>query len=1422
MNDSQRTVVNQDGDWLGRHRRLAELALAEAPGPQDVGHSRHLAFLQADALDLDLADPSQRDFGDYELVEKLGQGGMGVVYRARQKSLDRQVALKLLAAGPWASSEFIGRFRREAQSAARMQHPNIVSVFEIGSHDALNFFTMALVQGDSLARRLSRQGPMSNRDAAALIRTVAEAVNYAHRLDVLHLDLKPANILINERDEPMVADFGLARRLDDPLAREEEEICGTPSYMAPEQAVLGGKLSVATDIYGLGAMLYEALTGRPPFVGSTPQDTLNQVVAAAPQPLRALLPQIDRDLEAICLCCLRPDPAERYASARELADDLGRYLDGRAVSVRPLGTLQRSGRWAIREPRLALLLSAFLISLFSGLLVSAYQWQRAEASSDTAMRLLWDSRREAALRHELDGRGFDALPRLLANIDEQQRSGAPDAAADLARVDMLLARGAQLLDILAIADASPLSLALSPQGKLLALGLSDRSVRWYDSTTMTERGRVNLSDRPTSDGQPRAPLLLRFIDEDRLMVTLEWYSNQTSPNTSDSWLVDLSESRLIEPPSAFDDFADASYSANARYAVLRDRQRRWQLWSTSPWTQLSGMGAAQPDALPMLVAPDGRFVLFLRAYQRQLLRADPADSGNLIEIQPLHGLGISAWSLSPDGETLAIGNYEGQISLYETRQWTIRNVPVSRGHEVSWLAFSADGTWLAAANRDGAVHALDAQTGQSLVAGTLHHDFPVQRVDIDRDRQMLIASGAGQVALWRIPLTRPRAAAAIRLGSSPTGHTLAGRYAMGWSWRSGLFASAGIDGQTRLWRLPGQNLLAARAPHQIPAQLYFDGNQVVDVDWEQLRISPLADPGAEAWTELPQAPGFAQLLDQGHLLVSSLGPQLQVYDLPSLQPRYPALALPSSPQRMLASPNGSIGIFSLGDKQGNEFVERLWAFDLRSGRRLPGEVVLPGPLRLLSFDPRARRLLVVGPAEGATTVLELPSLRLLAEYPHDPFEPVQWAAFSADDASVLLVRRAMDPRLGSDALLKWSLADDEVQLRPLARLTRPLGILALPGGVLVAGSDADLYYTSDGADSDQPRTLERQAHSDATALLALSADGRLIARGFQHEVQIHDAQSGALLGPPLRSGSNAVDVIVAVAFAPAGDQLLGLTLQGRWLHWRLAPPHPAALEVSRAVARHALAPEDQRVLIALSSDERFLLRAADPGPWPATPARPELPHDFLAERDSTPIPHRPPGLSPHLLDLSAFYEAAPETVRNPFAAPRTTLRPYPIGVQRIAGTDFDIRGADGITTGMFVRELGAVEPQPVALECVPTPDVWSALNVLSMQSLRAPVPSGKPLYRLRLHYADGDAVELPLRAGSEVPGFAGADRRVDYAFTADPVPALSGLSQAEVLFRSRLVNPHPQRLVRCLDLEGLEPGAVLMPLAMTTEAALSP
>src|SRR3989442_12074213 len=291
---------------------------------------------------------------------------MGIVYKARQVSLGRIVAVKMVLFGPLSSPEFVKRFRSEAAAAASLLHPNIVAIHEVGVHQGQQYFAMDYVEGHSLAKLLA-SGPLPARRAASCLKTIAEAIHYAHDRGILHRDLKPSNVLIDANDQPRVTDFGLARRLEgDSELTVTGQVLGSPNYMPPEQATgKRGKVSRRSDVYSLGAMLYHLLTGRPPFVGEALTDTLEQVLNADPVSPRLLNPSVPRDLETICLKCLEKEPDKRYATAQALADELGRFLNNEPVHARPVSRAEKIWRWGRRKPVVAGLVAAVIVLLLT-------------------------------------------------------------------------------------------------------------------------------------------------------------------------------------------------------------------------------------------------------------------------------------------------------------------------------------------------------------------------------------------------------------------------------------------------------------------------------------------------------------------------------------------------------------------------------------------------------------------------------------------------------------------------------------------------------------------------------------------------------------------------------------------------------------------------------------------------------------------------------------------------------------------------------------------------------------------------------------------------------------------------------------------------------------------------------------------------
>src|SRR5437773_6736324 len=301
------------------------------------------------------------ELGDYELLKEVGRGGQGVVFRARQKSLNRTVALKVISLGQWASKAHLKRFRLEAEAAARLEHPGIVPIHEVGERDGSCYFSMKFVEGGQLDE-VTRRQPMPIRRAVELIAKVARTVHYAHEHGILHRDIKPGNILLDEKGEPHLTDFGLARLVEsESSVTHTLDILGTPSYMAPEQAV-GNNTAVsnATDVYGIGAVLYQLLTGHPPFAGGATYETIRLLLDTEPWQPRLLNPKIDRDLSTICLKCLEKDPKRRYSSALALAEDLERWLKHEPILARHTGIFLRGRKWVRRNPTTAGLMASLI------------------------------------------------------------------------------------------------------------------------------------------------------------------------------------------------------------------------------------------------------------------------------------------------------------------------------------------------------------------------------------------------------------------------------------------------------------------------------------------------------------------------------------------------------------------------------------------------------------------------------------------------------------------------------------------------------------------------------------------------------------------------------------------------------------------------------------------------------------------------------------------------------------------------------------------------------------------------------------------------------------------------------------------------------------------------------------------------------
>ncbi len=418
-------------------RRFHELRNVEAqidllfPSPASPGSMPHVASA---VLNADLPT-----IPGYEVQTILGHGGMGVVYRARQVNLNRDVAIKMLLAGPYASQVERLRFAREAEAIARLQHPQIVQIYDVGEVSGRPFYAMELVEGGTLAKQLADK-PVSVRDAAETLALLSRAVQSAHECGIVHRDLKPANILLDENATPKISDFGLARQVDfDAGLTLTGARMGTPSYMAPEQ-VIGGEIGPAVDIYALGTLLYQMLTGRPPFRGESVIETEQRLISETPQSPSELNSSVPRDLETICLKCLEKEPYQRYATAAELADDLQRFLRYEPIAARPIGRAVRLGRWVRRSPTTAALIVTALALLGMSAIYGTRELALAANRQTEKARLT--ARLESGLKLEREGR-YSETRALLGKLGDgghqDLRQRIDRAVANLDSVEELVA-----------------------------------------------------------------------------------------------------------------------------------------------------------------------------------------------------------------------------------------------------------------------------------------------------------------------------------------------------------------------------------------------------------------------------------------------------------------------------------------------------------------------------------------------------------------------------------------------------------------------------------------------------------------------------------------------------------------------------------------------------------------------------------------------------------------------------------------------------------------------------------------------------------------------------------------------------------------------------------------------------------------------
>ena len=1398
-----------------RMEAMADLAFGSLTVDITRVEGGHLALLSNEALELDLNDPLQRQFGDYELLEQIGEGGMGVVYRARQRSLDREVAVKLLAAGPWASKTFIERFRLEAQNAARMQHPNIVAIYDVGSADELHFFSMRLVRGGSLAGILRRDGRLAPRHAAALVRSVAEAVDYAHRLGVLHLDLKPANVLVDEDGVPHVADFGLARRLDNSLAADNDEISGTPSYMAPEQAqVRSQKLTVATDIWGLGAILHELLTGHPPFLGATPQATLDLVRSGERMNMRSLQPDIPEDLVAIVRMCLQLDVATRYPSARALADDLGRFIEGRIVRARPLGSAQRTWRWSKRQPYLATLALLFLLSLLVGIAGVTTQWRRAEhnardaeASATLANERLWQARVDQAADALHDGRTYDALPALAANISEREALGL-DAAEDRMRFANVERSAPRLIDVFSI-GAGISGVAISPDGKRIAVADGDKILRLLDAASGAEIWRTSFKGSThflIGQGDRYLRLnMLHFTPDGHRIAGYAYYGPPEiiTPHGGDELLFDADDGHLLLPSKQQSpDFRDATFSEpDTGFAIVHTGDGRAQLMRTRDWQPVTP-GISVDSSAAWLVGREAKSIAVVEKSFCRLTLLDPRT------LKPQHRFDfptsqrMTSWTADPSGRTFLIGHLDGQIESIGAADGRVERLTPSLSGRVGTVVYSADGRWFGAATDSGEVAVWDAASRTLLsppMSMSVKPGFSRQQLVIDPARRTVFAASDWTTSLWYLP---DDASPPLRLSSTfPFVTTWLPRRPSAYDAAHGLVAIDGGQGDVRLWRtrsLATLGLLAARVP---PPELHI-ADRFVAVDGNRMRLIDAASGqprGAEM--SLPRQIGNAELGDDGATIAASAGATFFVFDANTGVPRRPPIELPNDPARWMLTPDGRSALVFFADYANGSNRQTLQRLDFMTGRMSAAQLVDPGSgyrfisggRQLLSWE--ADQLTLRDAQSLATVWRTRPLSEVLTQQSAgkaDPDIAIMSAHPSPDGAHLDVLTAGDAANVGASRLWHVDLRDGSIVSSHLLDESgggRDFVYLPAENAYVVDRTDGLLWWNEKSGAKFMPSP---SVGDDGDVALSPTAD--MMARITKDGVELTSTHTQRWLAPLLPIDlSERESLSPQVSFTADGRHVIARSRFANWLAWTITPDARSARDIERdaALSKDVSAQAKENQLPPLSAADRALLRAADPG------APDSRAHSARALLQDLP---RAGELSNVAVDLSGVQN---QPRFDSFQGSETQeLTPGP---HRFFGVDYDVHGCVAATppAGGPSRSANVLRESATRIR-LPAARV-SALDVLIGASGALANPSVHPYAFVTLQYRDGGNARLPILYRRDVlPSWQPGDGSQENPWGRIAWRAVGQqIGWPTNLFAVRLVNPQPQREIADIALEAV-------------------
>ena len=1058
-----------------------------------------------------------RQCGEYALLGIAGRGGMGVVFRARKAGMTREVALKMIATADLASPEEVRRFRQEAEVIAQLDHPHIVPVHDVGEHDGRPFFVMKLAEGGTLAQRLADPGrPFGVREAVQLMVKVARAVQFAHDRGVLHRDLKPANILLDAGGEPLVGDFGLARLAHAAGASSPSaDGVGTPAYMAPEQVRGTPAVTTATDVHGLGAVMYHLLTGRPPFQGASAVEVMRRAEAEDPVSPQVLNAMIDRDLATVCLKCLAKVPARRYRSAAALADDLEHWLAGEPVAARPAGMAERAWKWARRRPALATLaltaaagLAALGVVLAAGNVLlrrernfarqqeaaalrgtreASVSRARAEAS-EQAMRLhVYASDVYLARRAFEDGHLGAARLTLARHVPK-------DGETDLRGFEWhALARQCQGDDVARFTGfgMAVLSTAWSPDGQFMAVGGRDNQLRIIRSVDGSEAWRL-----------PQAPAQSKLADL-ALLAGLPVRSPEATALLAPGSGVTIGEIRMRARPSLLGVVAGVAWSPDGSLLATAGPGAYVRLWKTSDGS-LAGFVpvmnceqvAFSPDGRRLVMALSGpsenRLAGEVRVYAVDTLArlltlpgvqctfAIAAEAGWLAVVKPdgrlqCHDLAdgrpvfetmvdaaAQALALTGDAKRVAVLHLLGG-TLREMEGGTVLSGLETGGDRLRCVAFSPDGELLAAGGAGHTVRCFDGRRGTLL--GTLrgHDDEVLSLAFAPAGRRLLTSSNDHTARLWDASEVDRGVPAIDESGSlaavSPDGSRL---LALG---EGGDVRCRDVSGRVQGATSggPGRQVLGFAPDGQRFAILEPGGGTISwwrpDGTEDGPRVT-LEQQGSSGWAVAPEAGWTASVATRGAVVLHDWRTGRVMRRLP------PA---PVRPSRLEATPDGRL-LLAI------EWPRFAALYDVESGRWQQREALSTGTVGPVAFS-RDRRFMASGGDDNTVTVRALPGLAVVASLRGHMAE-IKALAFSGDGRT--LVSGSTDGSVRLWHTPTWR------ELGPLRRGVLCTGLRFVPGGLVAEEFGRRwLVFAGEVEDSAKRTELPRSERSGGT-----EAEGR--------------------------------------------------------------------------------------------------------------------------------------------------------------------------------------------------------------------------------------------------------------------------------------------------------------------------------------------